>query len=179
MLNHPLVRALVLGAMAASGSAWAVGPQKGLVPGFLDAKTGSFIAATQPAVATGVESPLATLGGTLALRFNITLKSSVPSDWKIQCSQVATAIDSGGLTFQNSKTVLATRSGSTATCQVNINYSWSLNGAGGFIHTNWTVMTLDSTLTNTLVDVLATGSMPSIEIPANGTVTSRTVSVTL
>lgn len=178
MSNRSFTFALLLCAIAASGSAWAAGPQRGLVPGFLDAKSGTFVtSATLPAASDVEPLAQATYGGTLALKINITLKTGFPTSWPIHCSQVATVIDVGGLSYTNSKGVLATRNGSTATCQININYAWLLNGSGGSVSTYYMVTTIGESTSLEQID--ATGTLAPITIPANGATTSRTVAVTL
>ena len=179
MSNRSFTFALLLSAIAASGSAWAAGLQKGLVPGFLDAKSGTFVSSAMiPTAASEVDAlAAATYTGTLALKINITLKTGFPTDWPIHCTQIASVIDTGGLTFSNTKTVLATRTGSTATCQVNLLYSWLLNSPNGNVYTNYMVGTLGQA--TVLEQIEATGTIAPIAIPANGAVTSRTVNVTL
>ena len=126
-LNRLFAHALLSSTLLTPGSAWAVAPQKGMVPGFLDPKTGAFTAQVGPAQhSPGMVGEAATYTGTLIMKFNITLKSGIPADYQIQCTQNATVSDSVA-TYSESKTVVATRSGSTATCTVGIYYSWSLS----------------------------------------------------
>ena len=55
------------------GPAWAAGPQKGMLPGYLNPKTGEFSAqATGPAAGVGAEAA-ATYTGTFVMKFVITL----------------------------------------------------------------------------------------------------------
>jgi hypothetical protein len=178
MSNRPITLALLLSAVVASGSAWAAGPQKGLVPGFLDAKSGAFVTSAVPTVAPNLDAMvLATFGGTMSLKYVITLKSAIPADWKIHCMQIVTVVDTGGLTFQNSKTALATRNGNTASCLVNINYSWLLTGTEGSVHTMYSVQAEGTPAV--VEDIMANGNLSVIGVPANGATTSRTVNVTL
>lgn len=177
--RHWISLAALAGMAVATTSAWAAGPQKGLVPGFLDAKTGVFMTQVGSAPAGEIDpQALTTYTGTLSLKINITLKSSVPADWPIHCTQTATFLDVGGvLNYNSSKTVLATRSGSTATCTVNINYAWQFNGANSMIYTNYMVNTLGTS--TVLEQIEALGNMSPITLPASGQTTARTVSVTL
>ncbi|WP_374673469.1 hypothetical protein [Ideonella sp.] len=172
------LRAVLALATIASTSAWAAGPQKAQIPGYLDARTGQFVAKPQVAAQTDLD-PLAvgTYGGTLSLRINITLKSSVPADWPIHCTQSATVLDMTGTTVVNQKTVKATRSGSTATCTVNINYAWLINNTNAQVHTTYSVLTLGDSSVLENIDVY--GTLAPIAVPANGQTTSRTVAVTL
>lgn len=176
---HRLSRhAAIACVLAASASAWAAGPQRPQIPGFLDARTGQFTA--QAAVAPQADlDPLAvgTYGGLLALRINITNKTSIPADWVIYCTQYVTVVDPAGTVITNQKTVKATRTGSTAACVPNINYSWVINNTNAIVTTQYMVFTQgDSTV---LSDVNVNGNLPNIAVPANGQTTSRTVAVTL
>lgn len=165
-------------AMLASAAASAAGPQKGHIPGFLDARTGQFV--VQPQIAPQADAdPLAvgTYSGTLSLRINISLKSSVPADWPIHCSQSSTVVDVTGISIVNQKTVKATRSGSTASCTVNINYAWLINNTNAQILTTYGVTTLGNSSVLENIDVF--GSLAPIAVPANGQTNSRTVAVTL
>jgi hypothetical protein len=71
-----------------------------------------------------------TYTGTLVYNFTITVDANISSSAKIQCTATAEFID-GTVPSENfiseSATVIATRSGSTATCSPTIPYSWTLS----------------------------------------------------
>lgn len=177
--RRPIALALLASFVFANGPAWAAGPQKGLVPGYFDAKTGTFVMTAMPAPVAEVEPQAqATYTGILSMKFVITIKSSIPQDWTIYCTQTASVIDVGGLAYTNNKVVAASRSGNTASCLINMPYSWLLNGAGGSVYSTYMVSAYASTTALSGMND-ATGTLAPITIPANGATTSRTVNVTL
>jgi len=70
-----------------------------------------------------------TTGGTIVVNFSITVDATLSPTANIGCSASADVYD-GPSTARNviheAASVLATKSGSTATCTLNIPYSWSL-----------------------------------------------------
>jgi hypothetical protein len=174
MMSH----ALLTSALLMAGAAWAAGPQKGGVPGFLDPKTGAFtayVAPTQHAQTLGVEA--ATYTGTLVMKFNITLKSGIPTDAVINCTQNAIVSDPSG-TYSETKTYKATRTGNTATCSVSIPYSWVLSSGDQQISQTYSVLVY-GTPGSSLVLREASAYGTYIDMPANGGTSTRTVNVTL
>lgn len=169
--------ALLSGALLTAGFAWAAGPQKGMVPGFLDPKTGAFTTQLGPAQRSqgmGVEA--ATYSGTLIMKFNITLKSGIPADYQITCTQNASVSDSVA-TYSETKTVVATRSGNTATCSVAIYYSWSLSSGDQVVSQSYSIGTYGSGSGLVLRDASAYSLF--VDMPANGGSSARTFNVTL
>jgi hypothetical protein len=72
-----------------------------------------------------------TYAGTIAVTVTITLKTALPSGDKVACSvdAIASSISettAANIAYDESAASLATVSGSTATCKVNIPYSWVL-----------------------------------------------------
>jgi hypothetical protein len=130
---------------------------------------------TPDAVAQAATS---TFTGSFTLTFNITVKPGLPATgYPINCSATVTPIDSSGLTYSDSKTVLGARSGSTATCSITIYYSWNLANASAMVLTQYEVTAIGSG--TSLVDRFSIGSLPTIVLPANGGSSSRTVNVTI
>jgi hypothetical protein len=167
--------ALISGALLMAGSAWAATPPKGAIPGFLDLKTGTFSAQVTPQHAQDLGVEAATYAGTLTMKFNITLKSTIPADYQILCQQTATVNDSVA-TYSESKTVVATRSGNTATCSVAIFYSWSLGSGDQVVQQTYSVSTYGS---GGIVQREAFVYGLSVNMPANGGASTRTFNVTL
>jgi len=174
MMSHTLLS----GALLLAGTAWGASPQKGVVPGFLDPKTGAFttyMAPTQHAAASGAEA--ATYTGTLVMKFNITLKSGIPTDAVINCTQNAIVSDPIG-TYSETKTYKATRTGNTATCSVSIPYSWVLSSGDQQISQTYSVVVY-GTASSALVLREASSYGTYVDMPANGGTSTRTVNVTL
>jgi hypothetical protein len=165
--------------LAASGAAMAAGPQKGQLPGFLNPKTGVFTTQATPYAEGDFDTAAMQIyTGLLSLKFTISLKSSVPADWPIHCMQSASIVDISGLYYSDSKTVIATRSGNTATCTVNINYGWNLTSPPS---TKVSVIYSVGSMGNSAVlsQLESTGTMPQLTLPANGGSSVRNVAITL
>ncbi len=93
------------------------------IPGFLNPRTGAF----QPRLV--LAAPAATLThytGTFDVTLTITLASSIPTGQAVDCDITLAGSDSVGDYIQQTVTVAASRSGSTATCTATVPYSWPL-----------------------------------------------------
>jgi hypothetical protein len=127
-----LVAAIALGTLGGSVLApaqTANRPHSTKVFGYQDSRTGTFhplgsaADLTDPAVAT------TTFAGTIEATVTITLKTALPTGGQVACTLGADASSSGSsgeVAYQELATHLATVSGSTATCKVNIPFSWVL-----------------------------------------------------
>jgi hypothetical protein len=121
--------------------------------------------------------------GTFVFNFTITVKANISSTAKIQCTATATVFDaSTGNEIIEQDTVLATRSGSTATCSPTIPYSWNLGSSStDKVALGWIIISPSeaSTITSTLPSrVSEQFSFASISIPANGSTTTETLTPT-
>jgi hypothetical protein len=99
--------------------------------GFQDSKTGIFHALGNSAEIADPTAATTTYAGEIEATVTITLKTALPKGGTIACTVGATAISDSETTdatvgFVESATSVATVSGSTATCKVNIPYSWVL-----------------------------------------------------
>jgi hypothetical protein len=99
--------------------------------GFQDSKTGIFHALGNSAEIADPTAATTTYTGEIEATVTITLKTALPKGGTIACTVGATAISDSETTdatvgFVESATSVATVSGSTATCKVNIPYSWVL-----------------------------------------------------
>lgn len=180
MSLRPLCHSSVFAAaLLMSVAAQAAGPQTPAgVPGFLNPKTGVFTAqVVAPTEADLNTLAAATYTGTLVLKFNITIKSGIPADWPIYCTQTVSPIDSGGLFYSDVKTGIATRTGNTATCTAAVYYSWILASASTPVTTSYDVSTTG--VSTSTINRVAVGSVPNVMLPANGGSLTRTVAVTL
>jgi hypothetical protein len=130
-----LAAAIALGTLA--GSSVALAQTTNAAPGrkvlgFQDSRTGNFHplgksidAAVEPDIATTAYT------GTIEVTVTITLKTALPTGDKVACNVDAIATSASTTTSANvvideSATAAATVSGSTATCKVNIPFSWVL-----------------------------------------------------
>ena len=136
--------------------------------------------AQQQAAAAKVDPnvAVATYTGTFVLNFTISIKSSIPASYPIQCSASFMPTDIGsGYFFNEEKTVLAIHSGSTGSCSITVPYSWVLSSSTAPVSTTYTVST--SGTGSSLVNRISTGSLASVPLPANTTTLTRTVAVTI
>jgi hypothetical protein len=130
---------------------------------------------------------LTTFGGTFTFKITITVKSTNLGSDTIVCG-AGTVVDDVNTTtglfsgfYNEEASVLATRSGSTATCTVNIPYSWGL--ANGSTDTVALFYTIDAT-TQTAGSFgqpsrVNTHDLASIKVPANGTTTTINAAATI
>ena len=100
------------------------------IHGYLDPQTGVFHTLPIPEAASAEPPAVATFAGKFVFNFTITVDATISSTAKIVCTATATVEDNltgGSPNFIiETASALATRSGTTATCTVNIPYSWSL-----------------------------------------------------
>ena len=162
-----LVVGLSLTCLAASAQQ---APTRGGSPAWLQAApAGTFV---DPNVATS------TFTGTFVLNFTVTIKSIVPGAFPIHCTATMTAIDASSLVYSETKIVAATRTSNTATCSISVPYSWILASTGtAMVQTNYQVGTEGTG--SSLVYRMATGTLPSVVLPANTTTLTRSVAVTI
>src|SRR5580704_17305326 len=145
--------------------------------GYLDPQTGAFRPVPQ-AAAEDIDAPAAaTIGGTITL--TITRKTTTRTN--ITCSAAVSALDgtTSPVFLGESKTVVATGTGTTRTCKLTIPYSWSLaSAASDNMTTGYTV--LGSAGTTLARQRTASRSPLDVrKVPANGAITALTASVTL
>lgn len=130
-----LVAAIALGALGGSAIAHAQtanAPFQKKIFGFQDSRTGTFHPLgtnfdplSDPATAT------TTYSGTIEVTVTVTLKTALPKGDSVACSVDAIAssvseTSASNIAYDEDATSLATVSGSTATCKINIPYSWVL-----------------------------------------------------
>jgi hypothetical protein len=99
--------------------------------GYQDSKTGAFHPlGTTPEIADAT-APTSTFSGTIEVTVTITLKTALPKGGTVACTVGASVISESETTdavvgISETGSSIATVSGSTATCKVNIPYSWVL-----------------------------------------------------
>jgi hypothetical protein len=155
------------------------------IRGYLDARTGTFHMLPSAASDETVSATTTTFAGKFIFSFTITVDATISSTAKIACSASATVEDNitgGNPNFiLEEASALATRSGSTATCTVNIPYSWNLaTGSSDKVMLAYTI--------SAPAEASASASLPSrlsevedfatIAVPTTGTTTTETVTAT-
>ena len=164
------------GASQSAGSATGSG-----IPGYLDPRTGEFhVKPVPPAVGPQSIFPNVATTGTLVYKFTITIKSTdITTSEQIACMSTNDVQDiSSGRSFEEEKTVAATRTGSTATCTITVPYSWALSSASSdMISQDLSVTVPYSTFT--LPARVSSQTLASFKVPVSGTTTTTSVAFTI
>lgn len=115
---------------------------------------GQTVVVTEPAPKAGAESaPAATAGvtrtGNLSLKLVVQLSSTIPQNNPVTCDMTPTVIGNdttyGLVDFIVERAqIVATKSGSTATCTFVLPYRWTLFAATDYIKFGYTVSATDS-----------------------------------
>lgn len=153
------------------------------IRGYLDPRTGIFHSMPHPPQQDAEASaPPTTFGGKFVFSFTITISSSLSSTAKIACAATASLEDTSTLNFiVETAEVLATRSGSTATCTVNIPYSWNL-GSSSTDRVSLTyqiIAPVEASATTILPGRMSEQGLGTISVPANGATTTETITATI
>jgi hypothetical protein len=157
-------------------------PARPGILGYLDPHTGAFRPLPQ-AVEDGAEPPpLTTFTGTVNLTLTITLKSTLLTT--VVCSMdVSTddALSTGVPRFLDEvDEVSATGTGTTRTCKLSIPYSWGLSTQStDSMNTGYSVTGSPSTAGARPIRSSTVSPLDTRKVPANGTITTLTASVTL
>lgn len=148
------------------------------IPGYLDPRTGTFRPMPTVTDSEDLAAPVTPTTGKIVLTLTVTLVSTFPSTEAFSCGLNATTSDTSGLTFIDSEQIAATKSGSTLTCTITLNYSWAL--------TTPTVdrMIVDYTITGAvgttgLPTRLAEHGVAVMTVPATGKTTPFTLSTAI
>jgi hypothetical protein len=119
-----------------------------------------------------------TYTGSIDSSFTVTIASTGIPTTKIACVVQTTVDDTAG-TYKELSEVIAKVSGTTATCTVNLPYSWPLaNGTTDTVSIEWDVVTPDTLPTANVAPGRYTRRLVSIPMPANGVTTDETVDIT-
>jgi hypothetical protein len=159
--------------------------------GYYDRSTGTFTPVQQAAAASDAEPRAVTdVTGELILKYNITVKSTIPKNGVISCTGSAGVSDSTGSTTERATGIATLVSGTTYTCSAIIHYSWALSTPTtdkiGFVGAATIDYGYQYTATNgadtAIEPVEARSSAPTIapiSVPANGVTTTIDINVTL
>jgi len=134
--------------------------------------TAAVVAAILSAAPVVSAMAAATVTGKLELKLTVTMVSTIARPIPIQCSLTAyvEGANSYGQTdnIAETDTVTATRSGSTAVCQLLIPYQWVLYGSGDTVALSYSVTAVDGSSNGRSSSV----SFETIAVPKNGATTS-------
>jgi len=134
--------------------------------------------------------PVAATTGTLVFNFTITMKSAFPKNGIITCSAAGAVIETSYSTDEAGFGIAKLVSGTTYSCGVSMPYSWLLNTPAtdkiilsykAQVNEAVQITATNGTGTNVVVSAGRASSQTtaSIAVPANGAITTKTVSVTL
>lgn len=164
---------------------WSQKPDQSAAPGilgYLDPKTGAFRPLVQPSTVSEQEiESTAPTTGKFVFTFTITIASTNLSADAIVCGASATVFEvTNQRVFDESASVKASVSGSTATCKVTIPYSWTLSTQNSdMVALGFTVSAIGPNSSNGEPTRLSSQSLPSIKVPANGSTTPETIDSTI
>ena len=175
-----LAIACVMGLVASSSAQLSQTKQSPWNLGFADPKTSVSDTRSEP---NSVESTTVTpTTGTYVLNLTITLASTIPTATKIVCLvQIEVTGDAALSGIQQTAAIAATRSGNTATCTVNIPYSWDLaSPATDKLDRVYSILAPVEATPGTPVPFHSAHlNLGSIAMPASGATTTDTLTATL
>lgn len=148
------------------------------IPGYLDARTGTFRPMPQQ-IESPDEVPANPITGKFVLNLTVTLQSTFPSTEVYSCGLSTEALDvSTSLFFLDDAEVSAKKSGNTLTCAITLPYSWALTNAGqDMVTITYTVSASNGTAV--LPTRLANHGVATIKVPPNGTTTTYTLATVI
>ena len=169
---------------ALAGSAVAQQSKEVTIPGFYNPKTHTFQAKVLPAVDPETANAAAKVyTGTLEYEITAKLVTPVTSGHELACTVSALVEDLSGTGFyQEGASGVAKVSGSTATCTINIPYSWSLvDGTTDTVTLGYDLEIVPTSTTNLATYTSRTHSseLAPIKIPTSGAATPIIISATL
>ena len=150
------------------------------IPGYLDARTGAFQPMPQalPEIDPATISPVT---GKIVVNLTITISSSIPTTDVISCGVTATVLDvASQLSFIDSALVAATRKGTTATCTVDVPYSWALTSASSdMVQIEYEILTPATATGAPLPSRTAEHGLANIHVPSSGATTTYNPATTI
>jgi hypothetical protein len=155
-------------------------PTPGIL-GYLDPKTGAFRPLVQNPVEDEEVEPAVATTGTFVFNFTITIASKNLGGDTIVCNVDLDTFEATGLTADESASVKATVTGSTAKCTVTIPYSWPLKTASAdTVSFIYSVSAFSgSTTTTGEVSRISSQNLPTIKVPKTGATTTTPIASTI
>ncbi len=142
-----LLRAISVSALGITMAAFAQqSPAKPGVPGYYNPKTHTFTARVTRETSPEPAATSKTYTGTIKFTIDTTLKTPVAAGQELLCSASADVEDAAsGAFYEENASEPAVVSGSTATCIVNLPYSWLLeDGAADPVQVSYELIILPS-----------------------------------
>jgi len=154
-------------------------PAKPGILGYLDPQTGAFRPA-HPPVQDFQLSALPTFTGTINVAITITVKSSGLSGFSCTAHTHVDDAAGSGSKHDEYKTVAATGSGTTRTCNLKIPYAWSLGGQPfDFMYSDYSVSAKAGTTSGLPQRTVSVDLFDSRNVPPDGATTNLSAAVTI
>lgn len=171
-----LVMAAVIGHAQDSETAK---PQR--IFGYVDSKTGNFHALNRNLSSEEDRAAITPTTGKFVVNVTIQVSSALPTNAVIACLVSAGVDDATSGGFANVVVATATRSGNTATCKLNMPYSWDLaNASKDMVKFDLEVGAgTGKEGSNVFSTESFTAPMTTIKVPANGATTTQNVTTTI
>lgn len=160
--------------LALSMTAWGQNRSVPGIPGYLDARTGTFRPMAQTIESEDL-GPVNPTTGKVVITLTVTLQSTFPTGEVYSCGANLTTFDtSSGLSFLETDLITATKSGNTLTCTITVPYSWALvSPSTDMMMVGYTVNATNGT--SALPLRTADHGVANIRVPPNGTTTTYTL----
>jgi hypothetical protein len=162
-----LATALLLSAISTTLANAATSDTKLGVPGFMNLSTGKF---TPKPTASPAAAPIG-VSGTIVLKITAVVESSIGASVPIVCN--ASIYTSDASSFSNEVDVqqfAATRSGSTATCNISMPYLWTVSSTSDTVFISYSIGSQPDTQTNIISHQFT--NLLSITLPKSGATTT-------
>lgn len=170
-----------LAAVAAGYGQTAESAQPQRVFGYVDSATGNFHPLNRKPLSQDARATLTPTTGKFVVNVTIDVSSALPTTAIIDCEVDAEVKDTTSGDFGDVVFATATRTGNTATCTLNLPYSWDLaNASSDLVSVNLKVGAgVLGTANTPLYTETFTAPVTTIKVPANGTTTTENVTTTI
>ena len=148
--------------------------------GYVDNKTGVFHPLNRTVQSDLVPAVTPTTGK-FVFNVTLTLSPGLPTNAVIVCTVAGGVADLTSGVFSNSVSVTATRSGGTATCTLNMPYSWDLaNASKDTVQLDFAATAVVGTIgSQNFYEETFTSPAITSKVPANGATTTETITSTI
>jgi hypothetical protein len=149
--------------------------------GYVDSKTGNFHALNRTLPSEEARAAITPTTGKFVVNVTIQVSSALPTNAVIACVVSAGVDDTTSGAFANVVIASATRSGNTATCTLNMPYSWDLaNASKDMVSLELEVgADVGKAGSNSLSGESFKSPLMTLKVPATGTTTTQNVTTTI
>jgi hypothetical protein len=149
--------------------------------GYVDSRTGIFHPLNRTPLSEEAAASITPTTGTFVFNVTITVSSALPTNAVITCGVGGGVDDLLTGDFSNDVQITAKRSGSTATCTVNVPYSWDLGEpTKDTVEMDLTVEATAGTSGSTgFYDEIFIAPAITMAVPKTGTTTTKDITTTI